>query len=35
MHAVRNPKELNVEQLFQVRLAEGQVEVQFAKIEVH
>ena len=35
MHAVRNPKELNAEQLFQVRLAEGQVEVQFAKIEVH
>ena len=35
MHAVRNPKELNVEQLFQVRLAEGQAEVQFAKIEVH
>lgn len=35
MHAVRNPKELNVKQLFQVRLAEGQVEVQFAKIEAH
>jgi exodeoxyribonuclease VII large subunit len=35
MHAVRNPKELNVEQLFQVQLAGGQVEVQFAKIEVH
>jgi exodeoxyribonuclease VII large subunit len=35
MHAVRNPKELNVEQLFQVQLAEGQVEVQFAKIEAH
>jgi exodeoxyribonuclease VII large subunit len=35
MHAVRNPKELNDEQLFQVQLAEGQVEVQFAKIEAH
>lgn len=33
MHAVRNPNELNTENLFQVRLAEGQVEVKFAKLE--
>jgi exodeoxyribonuclease VII large subunit len=34
MHAVRNPKELNTENAFQVRLAEGQVEVEFAKLEM-
>jgi len=33
MHAVRNPNELNTENPFQVRLAEGQVEVKFAKLE--
>jgi len=33
MHAVRNPSELNTENAFQVRLAEGQVEVEFAKLE--
>jgi exodeoxyribonuclease VII large subunit len=32
MHAVRNPNELNTENTFQVRLAEGQVEVEFAKL---
>jgi exodeoxyribonuclease VII large subunit len=34
MHAVRNPNELNTENAFQVRLAEGQVEVEFAKVEL-
>ena len=34
MHAVRNPNELNTESAFQVRLAEGQVEVEFAKIQL-
>jgi exodeoxyribonuclease VII large subunit len=34
MHAVRNPNELNTENAFQVRLAEGQVEVEFAKLEL-
>jgi exodeoxyribonuclease VII large subunit len=34
MHAVRNPKELNTENMFQVRLAEGQVEVEFSKVEL-
>jgi exodeoxyribonuclease VII large subunit len=33
MYAVRNPKELNTENMFQVRLAEGQVEVEFSKVE--
>jgi exodeoxyribonuclease VII large subunit len=33
MHAVRNPKELNTENVFEVRLAEGQVKVEFAKID--
>jgi exodeoxyribonuclease VII large subunit len=33
MHAVRNPKELNTESLFEVRLAEGQVEVEFSKVK--
>jgi exodeoxyribonuclease VII large subunit len=32
MHAVRNPKELNIKDAFQVRLAEGQVEVQFSSV---
>jgi exodeoxyribonuclease VII large subunit len=32
MHAVRNPSELNTDAVFEVRLAEGQVEVQFAKV---
>ncbi|AKD24631.1 exodeoxyribonuclease VII, large subunit [Polynucleobacter duraquae] len=32
MHAVRNPKELNTKNAFEVRLAEGQVEVEFAKL---
>jgi exodeoxyribonuclease VII large subunit len=34
MHAVRNPNELNTESAFQVRLAEGQVEVEFAKVQL-
>jgi len=33
MHAVRNPKDLNTEDTFQVRVAEGQAEVQFAKVK--
>jgi len=33
MHAVRNPKELNTKDVFQVQLAEGQVEVEFANIK--
>ena len=32
MHAVRNTNELNTEHAFQVRLAEGQVEVEFARV---
>jgi exodeoxyribonuclease VII large subunit len=32
MHAVRNPNELNTDSAFQVRLAEGQVDVEFAKL---
>ena len=32
MHAVRSPNELNTESVFEVRLAEGQVEVEFSKI---
>ena len=32
MHAVRNPNELNTESVFEVRLAEGRVEVEFSKI---
>jgi exodeoxyribonuclease VII large subunit len=32
LHAVRKPSELNTEQGFQVRLAEGQAEVQFAEV---
>lgn len=32
MHAVRNPNELNTGSVFEVRLAEGQAEVEFSKI---
>ena len=32
MHAVRSPSELNTESLFEVRLAEGRVEVEFSKV---
>jgi len=32
LHAVRKPSELNTEQGFQVRLAEGQAEVQFSEV---
>ena len=32
IHAVRNTNELNTENAFQVRLAEGQVEVEFARV---
>ena len=32
LHAVRSPKDLNAENVFEVRLAEGQAEVQFSKI---
>ncbi|WP_114651916.1 exodeoxyribonuclease VII large subunit [Polynucleobacter necessarius] len=32
MHAARSPNELNTESLFEVRLAEGRVEVEFSKI---
>ena len=32
MHAVRNPLQLNTERVFEVRLAEGQVEVEFSRI---
>jgi exodeoxyribonuclease VII large subunit len=33
MHAVRSPKDLNTEDIFQVRVAEGHVEVQFSVVE--
>lgn len=33
MHAVRSPKELNTENAFEVRMAEGQAEVQFSVVE--
>ena len=33
LHAVRKPSELNTEQGFQVRLAEGEAEVQFAEVK--
>jgi exodeoxyribonuclease VII large subunit len=33
MQAVRNPKELNTEDVFQVRLAEGQADIQFDKVD--
>jgi exodeoxyribonuclease VII large subunit len=32
LHAVRKPSELNTEQGFQVRLAEGEAEVQFSQL---
>jgi len=32
MHAIRSPKELNSEGVFQIRLAEGQAQVQFAEV---
>jgi exodeoxyribonuclease VII large subunit len=32
LHAVRKPSELNIEQGFQIRLAEGQAEVQFSEV---
>jgi len=35
VHAVRNPKGLNTEHIFQVHLAEGQAEVQFSKVKQH
>lgn len=34
MHAVRSPSELNTESVFEVRLAEGLIEVEFAKLEI-
>jgi exodeoxyribonuclease VII large subunit len=33
MHAVRNPNELNTESAFEVRLAEGRVEVEFSRVK--
>jgi exodeoxyribonuclease VII large subunit len=33
MQAVRNPNELNTESVFDVRLADGQVEVEFARVK--
>ena len=34
LHAVRKPNELNTENVFQVRLAEGQAEVQFSEVDL-
>ncbi len=34
LQAVRKPNELNTENVFQVRLAEGQAEVQFSEVEI-
>jgi exodeoxyribonuclease VII large subunit len=34
MQAVRNPNELNTKEAFQVRLAEGQLEVEFSKLKI-
>jgi exodeoxyribonuclease VII large subunit len=34
LHAVRNPKELIANQAYQVRLAEGQVEIELSKVAV-
>lgn len=34
MHAVRNPNELNTDQVFQVYLAEGQAEVELSKVSL-
>ena len=33
LHAVRKPSELNTEQGFQVRLAEGEAEVKFSEVK--
>ena len=33
MHAVRSPKELNTDSVFELRLAEGRVEVEFSKVK--
>jgi exodeoxyribonuclease VII large subunit len=33
MHVVRSPKELSTESVFEVRLAEGRVEVEFSKVK--
>ena len=33
MHAVRNPNELNTKGVFEIRLAEGQVEVEFSRVQ--
>jgi exodeoxyribonuclease VII large subunit len=33
LHAVRKPSELNTEQGYQIRLAEGEIEVQFAEVK--
>jgi exodeoxyribonuclease VII large subunit len=33
MHAVRNPKELNTEDVFHLRLAEGQADIQLEKVD--
>ncbi|OYZ36997.1 MAG: exodeoxyribonuclease VII large subunit [Polynucleobacter sp. 16-46-70] len=33
MHAIRNPKELNTQDEFEVRLAEGKVDVEFSEIK--
>ena len=33
LHAVRKPNELNTENIFQVRLAEGEAEVKFSEVK--
>jgi exodeoxyribonuclease VII large subunit len=33
LHAVRKPSELSTENLFQIRLAEGEAEVQFSEVK--
>jgi exodeoxyribonuclease VII large subunit len=33
MHAVRNPNELNTENVFEVHVAGGQLEVEFSKVK--
>jgi exodeoxyribonuclease VII large subunit len=33
MHAVRSPNELNTESIFEIRLTEGRVEVEFSKVK--
>jgi exodeoxyribonuclease VII large subunit len=32
LHAVRDPHDLNTEQGFEIRLADGQAEIQFAEV---